>query len=95
MQTRERATDAATVPTEQLHEPASLGQPGGKFGTRLVRFAFGGDQRLGRRVGVGQGDPLLDGVQEGFGVFAFLGHDTKIRRQRARMIGGPVKVASP
>lgn len=59
-----------------------------------MRLAFGRDQRLGGRVGVGQSDPLLDGVQEGFGVFAFLGHDTKIRRQRARMIGGRVKVTS-
>ncbi|WP_143755015.1 hypothetical protein [Caulobacter sp. BP25] len=94
LQARKRAADPTSAPPEQLDGSAGLRGLGGDLHPRFGGLVLAGGQDLRRRLGVGQGDQLLDGAEGGFDVFAFLGHDTKIRRQRTRMIQKALKVTS-
>jgi hypothetical protein len=74
--------------------PSGLGDRGGHFETVVGGFALG-LLELGEPGGrVFGGHQVFHAEQQGFDCFASSGHDTKIRRQRARIIQVAIKVTS-
>ncbi|PVM90777.1 hypothetical protein DDF67_10175 [Caulobacter endophyticus] len=79
---------------EHLHRPPDQGDLLAGVQARLRRLVLHlGQQFLGGAV-IGLHDQVADLVQQRVVLFAFLGHDRSIRRQRARLIQPHEKVAS-
>ncbi len=79
-------------PPKQFEGAASLGNLPGGLDPGLARHVRDRVNRIDHGVGVKRPQHVFDLVEEGFDLFASSGHDTKVRRQRARRIGGRIKV---